>query len=96
MFECATCGYQTKRSFNFNLHNSRKTPCKPKAIVHIDSKDSGSVALDDDNCIGYVSNDSKDSGYSALKDDSNKCYKCSKILNSIVNILLDIEVVDCQ
>ena len=30
MFECTTCGYQTKRSFNFNLHNNRKTQCKPK------------------------------------------------------------------
>ena len=33
MYECGTCGYQTKRSYNFNLHNSRKTPCKPKLIV---------------------------------------------------------------
>ena len=33
MFECTTCGYQTNRSYNFNLHNNRKTPCKPKIIV---------------------------------------------------------------
>ena len=33
MFECGTCGYQTNRSFNFNLHNSRKTPCKPKNVI---------------------------------------------------------------
>ena len=86
MYECATCGYQTKRKWSFDYHNNRKTNCKPKAILHIDSKDSGYVALDDDNCIGYVSNDkncinddSKDSGCSALKDESNKCYKCSKI-----------------
>ena len=30
MYECETCGYQTKRSFNFNLHTNRKVPCKPK------------------------------------------------------------------
>ena len=32
MFECATCGYQTKRKWSFDYHNSRKTPCKPKNI----------------------------------------------------------------
>jgi len=45
MYECATCGYQTKRKWSFDYHNSRKTPCKPKAILHIDSKDSGYSAL---------------------------------------------------
>ena len=32
MYECDNCGYQTKRSFNFNLHTSRKTPCKQKPV----------------------------------------------------------------
>ena len=39
MFECGTCGYQTKRSFNFNLHNNRKIPCKPKVMTETINKD---------------------------------------------------------
>jgi hypothetical protein len=85
MYECVDCGYKTNRSYNFKLHTSRKTNCKPKVILHIDSKDAGYMSIHDKNCIGSVSNDtnyigsvSKDSGGSALKDESNKCYKCSK------------------
>ena len=33
MYECGTCGYTTKRSFNFDLHTNRKIPCKPKVAI---------------------------------------------------------------
>ena len=33
MYECATCGYQTKRKWSIDYHNNRKTPCKPKNVI---------------------------------------------------------------
>jgi hypothetical protein len=48
MYECGTCGYTTKRSFNFDLHNNRKIPCKPKAAIiskSFEQNDSSDIEL---------------------------------------------------
>jgi hypothetical protein len=32
MYECGTCGYETKRKWSIDYHNNRKIKCKPKAV----------------------------------------------------------------
>jgi len=88
MYECNLCGYKTKRSYNYNLHVNRKTPCKPKVIDLAKIKHEGlsvnSQGDGDSNDKGGSFKDktaSKSEGLTQICEpigDVNKCNRCYK------------------
>jgi hypothetical protein len=90
MFECTTCGYQTKRSFNFNLHNSRKTPCKPK--VNTENVHNGNQNVHDNYNHVHNSKQNVHDNYNLVHNsnqnvhDDKACVKCGKCFPTNQNL----------
>ena len=67
MYECATCGYETKRKWSFDYHNNRKKKCKPLIDNPIQQKNG---------LLNGFDNTSKQN-----RGFDNKCSKCNKCFN---------------
>ena len=79
MYECETCGYQTKRSFNFNLHTNRKVPCKPKVVIESVNENVNKSENVNKNVNKNVNESGKVNIQSTGIDDKSKqCLKCNK------------------
>ena len=94
MFECATCGYQTKRKWSFDYHNSRKTPCKPKVNtenVNKNVKEFENVKQNTDIINKFVNINVNESGKGNIQSTgidykSKQCLKCNKCFPTNQNL----------
>jgi acetyl/propionyl-CoA carboxylase alpha subunit len=76
MYECNICGYKTQRSYNFKLHNARKTKCKPCEIETVLEK-----ITEKTETIGNIIN--QECAAVCKQINSIQCEVCFKLFNTI-------------
>ena len=86
LFKCETCGYETKRKFNLELHLNKKSPCIPcinntQCDNNVNNKSylKGNVNI----MMNHNQNiDICDQNINKTSKDENKCKLCNKCLSS--------------
>ena len=85
MYECGTCGYQTKRKWSFDYHNNRKIPCQPLRVqphvINDEGVKSGNSEGVSDHCKGYIAPVDNSNDNNTVIFALNQCNKCYKVFS---------------